>query len=96
MTRLFIEQPLASPGSANYLKFWTILNIGSTQACPLRIFWGRNIADKPKNLSVQLPQKLSSPYPIFQLPQKFVQLPYLQQKFVHRELKSPAAEEIFT
>ena len=73
------------------------------QACPLRIFWGRNIADKPKNLSDQLPQKLSSPYPIIQLPQKFVQLPYLQQKFANRGHKShksghksPAAEEICT
>ena len=68
----------------------------TTQACPLQIFGGRNIADKPKNLGDQLPQKLSSPHPIFQLPQKFVQLPYLQQKFFHCGYKSPAAEEICT
>ena len=75
---------------------FTLIKNYYRQACPLRIFWGRNIADKPKNLSDQLPQKLSSPYPIFQLPQKFVQLPYLQLKFVHCGHKSPAAEEICT
>ena len=64
-----------------------------SQACPLWIFWGRNISYEPKNLSVQLPQQLSSPCPIFHMTQKFVQI---TQKFVRRGNNSPAAEEIFT
>ena len=56
-------------------------------------FWGRYITDEPKNLSVQLPLKLSIPYPIFQLLQKFVQL---QHKFVQHGHKSLVVEENFT
>ena len=49
-----------------------------------------------EKLNVQLPQKLSSPYPIFLLSQKFVQLLQLPQKFVQHGHghNSPAAEEI--